>query len=63
MVGHKYVSEEMKMIALFICGEDFEKFAVIEGISKYLLLLVSPSDYMLKGTFVLNPGFSSHARG
>jgi hypothetical protein len=63
MVGHKYVGIEMKMIALFVADKDLDKFAIIEGIFKYRLLLVSPGDYMKKGAFVFNSGFSSHVRG
>lgn len=47
MVGHKYVGIELKMIALFVADKDLDKFAIIEGIFKYLLLLVSPGDYMI----------------
>jgi hypothetical protein len=56
MVGHKYVGIEMKMIALFVADKDLDKFAIIEGIFKYRLLLVSPGDYMIKGAFVFNSG-------
>ena len=63
MVGHKYVGIELKMIALFVANKDLDKFAIIEGIFKYLLLLVSAGDYMIKGAFVFNSEFSSHGRG
>ena len=63
MIGHKYVGIEMKMIALLVADKNLDKFAIIEGIFKYLLLLVSSGDYMVKGTFILNSGFSSHDRG
>jgi len=63
MVGHKNVGIEMKMIALFVADKDLKKFTIIEGIFNYLLLLVSPGDYMVKGAFVFNSGFSSHDRG
>jgi hypothetical protein len=63
MVGHEHVGIEMKMIALFVADKDLKKFTVIEGIFKYFLLLVSSGDYMVKGAFVFNSGFSSHDRG
>ena len=62
MIGHKDVGIEMKMIALFVADKYIDKFTVIEGVFKYLLLLVTPRDYMIKGTFVFNSRFSSHGR-
>ena len=63
MARHEYVGIEMKMIALFVADKDLKKFTIIEGIFKYLLLLVSSGDYMIKGAFVFNSGFSRHGRG
>jgi len=63
MVGHEYVGIEMKMIALFVADKDLKKFIIIERVFKYLLLLVPSGDYMIKGAFVFNSGFSRHDRG
>jgi len=63
MVGHKYVGIEMEMIAFFVADKELDEFAIIEGIFKYLLLVVSSGDYMVKGAFVFNPWFSGHGRG
>jgi hypothetical protein len=62
MVGHEYVGIEMKVIAVFVADKDLKKFTIVERIFKYLLLLVSSGDYMVKGAFVFNSGFSSHGR-
>jgi hypothetical protein len=63
MVGHEYVRIEVKMVALLVLGKDFEKFSIIKGVFKYLLLLVASCDYMIKGAFVFNPGFPGHDKG
>ena len=62
VVGHKYVGVEVEMIALFVAGDNLDKFAVIQGIFKNLLLLVSAGDHMEEGAFVFNTWFPSHVR-
>jgi hypothetical protein len=52
----------MKMIALFVADKNFNKFAVIQGIFKNLLLLVSSGDHVKEGAFVFNTWFPSHVR-
>jgi predicted cation transporter len=62
MVGHEYVRVEVEVVALLVCGKDFEKFPIIEGIFKYLLFLVPSRDHVIKSAFVFNPGFSGHGK-